>query len=446
MPDDLRSKALAGDALALTQAQLGVLQGQQMAGDEAVFHAAECVEFSGEFDASAFEQALRNTLLEAGPLHLRVFEHDGQFRQQLVEPRADALYFRDLGGQDQAPRLEAELREALATPFDADNGRLFEHRLYRLDARRHVWLHRAHHLLLDGYGFQLVARRVAAQYTALRSGAVCAATGFGDLRAVVAADVAYQQSADREADRRFWLETLAGLQPVSLSRSPSPGIGRGRRHGDVLAVETSLRLKSLSAEFGLSWPELLIAGFAGYLASHEAAQAQGRDVVLGLPIMQRLGGPASRTPCTAMNVMPLPVPKAGEQAFPQLANAVRESLQALRPHARYRFEHLEGDLEDAGYARGLLATEINVMPFEHPSRFGKDGECAARTRILAAGPVEDLAAIFTARGDDIGFDLDGRPQNYTLAELSSHWSGFGDFLAGWLARPWVTARSLGARR
>ena len=439
MPDDLRAPTLAGEALALTQAQLGVMQGQQMAGDEAVFHAAECIELNGELDANAFEQALGNTLLEARPLHVRVFERDQGFQQQLVEPRADALHFRDLSGQDSELRLQAELREALATPFDADNGRLFEHRLYKLDAQRHVWLHRAHHLLLDGYGFQLVTRRVADQYAALRSGSKCGPASFGDLAAVVAADIAYQQSADREADRRFWLETLADLQPVSLSRAPSPGIGRGRRHGGTLAIGASTKLKSLAAEFGLSWPELLIASFAGYLAVH----GQGRDVVIGLPVMQRLGGPASRTPCTAMNVMPLPVPRAGEQALPKLANAIRESLQRLRPHARYRFEHLEGDLEAAGYARGLLATEINVMPFEHPSRFA---ECSAQTRILAAGPVEDLAAIFTARGDDIGFDLDGRPQNYTLAELTSHWSAYGDFLASWLDRPWVSARSLGAMR
>jgi hypothetical protein len=443
MPDDLRSSALAGETLALTQAQLGVLQGQQMAGDQSVFHAAECVELSGSLETEAFEQALRNTLLEARPLHVRVFEQNGRFQQQLVEPRADTLYFRDLSGPDSELRFETELREALATPFDADNGRLFEHRLYKLDAQRHVWLHRAHHLLLDGYGFQLVTRRVAARYAALRAGSDCAAASFGDLRAVVAADVAYQQSADREADRRFWLETLAGLQPPSLSRSPSPGIGRGRRHGGTLAGGTSARVKSLAAEFGLSWPELLIAGFAGYLGVHGDSNESGRDVVIGLPIMQRLGGPASRTPCTAMNVMPLPVPRAGEQALPKLASAVRENLQRLRPHARYRFEHLEGDLEAAGYARGLLATEINVMPFEHPSRFG---DCRAQTRILAAGPVEDLAAIFIARADDIGFDLDGRPQNYTPAELATHWSGFGDFLAGWLDEPWSSAQRIGAPR
>ena len=38
------------DPLPLTQAQLGVLQGQQMAGDDSVFHAAECLEISGPLD------------------------------------------------------------------------------------------------------------------------------------------------------------------------------------------------------------------------------------------------------------------------------------------------------------------------------------------------------------------------------------------------------------
>lgn len=423
-------------ALPLTQAQLGVLLGQQLAGDDSVFHAAEATEIDGPLDIVLFEQALQATLSEARSLHLRVQRQDGEYRQQPVAAPRGVLHLVDAAGLDQAA-FEALLDEALARPFDIASGDLYEHRLYRRAADRHVWLHRAHHLLLDGYGFQLIARRVAAQYAARLAGTPPSPAAFGELAAVVEADRAYQASTARAADRAFWLQTLKGLSPVSLCARTQPGIGRGHRVGGALPQRTADALRQLAMRLDLSWPELLIAAFAGYLAQ----RGHGRDVVLGLPVMQRLGGPVARTPCTAMNVMPLPVPDAATQSLAGLAASLRTAMPRLRAHQRYRFEHLEGDLEQAGYARGLLGTEVNVMPFESPSAFGP---CRARTQVLAAGPVEDLAAIFMARGEAIDFDLDGRPQNYSRDELRAHWRGFADFLSCALAAPSTPLRELPA--
>ncbi|WP_366946414.1 condensation domain-containing protein [Nevskia sp.] len=422
------------EALPLTQAQLGVLQGQRMAGDDSVFHAAECIEINGPLDVDLFTQALDATLAEASSLHLRLFERDGQAWQQPIAARSSGLQLQDLSGID-ATAFEVELASELTRPFDPEAGLLFEHRLYRLDANRHCWLHRAHHLLLDGYGFQMIARRVAAHYQACLRGESAGSSPFTGLQAVVAADIAYQQSTARAVDRQFWLDHLVNKQPRSLAASPIAGIARGRRHGSELPIVLSALLKCRAAEFGLSWPELITAGFAGYLAIY----GHGRDVVLGMPVMQRLGSAALTVPCTAMNVMPLPLADAGNQSLALLTGSVRMSLQRQRPHQRYRFEHLEHDLETGGYNRGLLATEINVMPFGHPEKLGP---CRLGTRILAAGPVEDLAAIFVPQANSIGFDLDGRAENYSAAELAAHSQRFAEFFGGWLEQPWMTAAEL----
>jgi enterobactin synthetase component F len=423
----LRTAPAADGALALTQAQLGVLFGQQLAGDDSVFHAAEYTVIEGAFEVEAFKFALQTTLQEASALHLRIVERDGVYQQHLLAPPPLALPTLDV--EDQSDEVfAATLRVDAARPFDAETGNLFEHRLYRRGAHHHVWLHRAHHLLLDGYGFQLVARRVATHYAARLGGHTAAPARFGELAAVVSADAAYQASAARDVDRRFWLTRLAGLQPVSLCPAPTPGIGRGRRIAGELPATTVSALQHCAVALDLSWPELVIAAYAGYLARH----GHGRDVVLGLPVMQRLGGAVARAPCTAMNVMPLPVAEAATQSLAGLARALRVEMPQLRAHQRYRFEHLEGDLEEAGYPPGLLGTEINVMPFESPARFGA---CRAHTRTLAAGPVEDLAAIFTARGDAIDFDLDGRPQNYDDTTLRAHHQRISDFLTTALQQP-----------
>lgn len=407
--------------LPLTQAQTGVLLGQQLAGEASVFYAAEYTELDGPLDYELFTQALQATLREADTLQVRIVEMDGAYRQQRVEHSPPTLAVAPAEQLSQTAFM-AELFGQIQQAFNPAAGYLYEHKLYRREAKRHVWLHRAHHLLLDGYGFQLIARRVAVYYEALLSGKPLAAAAFGTLDAILEADQAYQNSFDREDDRRYWLAELAGLQPKSLSPHPTPGIGRGRRIGGALPDAVCLSLKRRALELDLSWPELLIAGFAGYLARY----GYGRDTVLGLTTMLRASGAVARTPCSAMNVMPLPLRQVEELNLANAARRLRRDLARHRPHQRYRFEHLEFDLEDAGYPRGLLGTEINVMPFEPPSRFGP---CRALTHTLAAGPVEDLAAVFMARGDTIVLDLDGREENYDESTLRRHWLGITDYLA-----------------
>lgn len=418
---------VVGGAWPLTQAQLGVLLGQQLAGDDSVFYAAECTELEGPFDPVLFEQAVHATLREATSLHRRIVKHEGGYEQQRIAPRLPALALQIVERHSDSD-FTAELSAQLVRPFDPETGYLYDHRLYRRAPDRHVWLHRAHHLLLDGYGFQLIARRVAAHYGALVSGETAPPAVFGDLGPVVEADRTYQESPDRETDRQFWLDTLAGLSPKSLCPNTVTGIGRGRRIGGELPAPTVARLKACAQELNLTWPELLIAGFAAFLAVH----GHGRDVVLGMINMMRHSGTLARTPCSVMNVMPLPVPNAERLSLAAIADAVRRDMPRLRRHQRYRFEHLEFDLERAGYPHGLLCTEINIMPFEPPSRFGP---CRAYTRTLAAGPVEDLAAVFMARGDAIILDLDGRPENYDDVTLRIHWQRIAAFLARALDRP-----------
>ncbi|MBD9356114.1 condensation domain-containing protein [Methylomonas albis] len=408
-------------SLALTQAQIGVLLGQQLAQDSSVFYAAEYTEIQGPLDCELFALALHSTLQEADTLQVRLVGKESEYRQQPCSHPLPRLLVTPAEGLTDAAFM-AVLSAQIRQGFDTVSGRLYAHTLYRRAANRHVWLHRAHHLVLDGYGFQLIARRVASHYQALLAGVPAAPAGFGSLAALVEADQAYQDSPERDTDRRYWLAALAGLQPKSLCPCPAVGIGRGQRIGGALPDTLSARLKIRAQEWDLSWPELVIAGFAGYLGRHGC----GRDVVLGLTTMLRSSGMVARTPCSAMNVMPLPFQQAEDINLAAAARSLRQDFSQHRPHQRYRFEHLEFDLEDAGYPRGLLGTEINVMPFEPPSRFGP---CTAKTYTLAAGPVEDLAAIFMARGDSIVLDLDGRAENYDAPTLRAHWNGISDFLA-----------------
>ena len=112
---------------------------------------------------------------------------------------------------------EAWMREDLARPVDLARGPLFTEALFTAGPDRLFWYQRAHHIALDGYGFSLIARRVAELYTARVEGRSSEGGAFGSLRRVVDEDLAYRASPDLERDRAFWTQRFADRpEPVSL--------------------------------------------------------------------------------------------------------------------------------------------------------------------------------------------------------------------------------------
>ncbi|MGV7636687.1 condensation domain-containing protein, partial [Mycobacterium kansasii] len=68
-----------------------------------------------------------------------------------------------------------------------------------------------HHLVFDGYSAAMLSRRVAAHYTALRTGAEPPKSPFGSFADFVAADQEYRASERHEADRAYWRDELTPL-------------------------------------------------------------------------------------------------------------------------------------------------------------------------------------------------------------------------------------------
>ncbi|HYN93021.1 MAG TPA: condensation domain-containing protein, partial [Pilimelia sp.] len=188
----------------LPAAQAGIWTGQLLAPGDPMYNAAECVELTGPLDRAAFEVALGATLAEAEALHVRYA--DGPVGAAGRTPDW-GLSFVDLRtAADPAGAALAWLRADLARPVDLRRGPLFGQALLRVADDRHLWCQRIHHIAADGYAFTLLARRVAAHYSALVVGGGPAGdTAFGPLADALAEDARYAGSARAVADREFWL-------------------------------------------------------------------------------------------------------------------------------------------------------------------------------------------------------------------------------------------------
>lgn len=417
----------SGEHLPLTAAQYGIWLGQQLDPGSPMYWTAEAVELTGELDGAAFEAALRRAVAECDALH-QCFSSDGERAWQTTERRGNWILERHhLDDAGAHAWMQADLQQRP----DLAGGILFGSALLHIEPRRTLWYLRAHHVALDGFGHALLAQRVAALYSSAVSGTAMPAARPAALAPVVAEDAAYQASPACIADRDFWCARLADAPPPVLLASPAPAAGGVLRQRGWLDQERF--------DAGADWSALLIAAFGAWLQRESGSS----DLTIGLPVMGRMGSVALGIPCMAMNIVALRLRIAPDATLADLARQVAAELRCIRPHQRYRYEHLKEALGIAGGKKRLFGAVINLMPFDRPPGFGP---LAARALPVAAGPVEDLSLTIAPGAHGMRCDLEANPAAYdgaTLARLHASLLAAIDALLG--ARDKPVAQVLGRR-
>lgn len=408
--------------LPLSAAQLGIWLGQRLLPLSSVYWTAEVVELRGALDEAALRHAIEQGVSACEALHMR-FVSEGEEVWQTPCKTPWQLRCQDLSGAGDAAACEAAAQDWLEDDLrhipDLTHGPLFASSLLRLGEDRHWWVLRAHHIVLDGYGYALLTRRVAALYTAATLGeeAVSAhelSPPRASLAAVVQEALDYQQKA--EADRHFWVERLrSAAAPVSLG-PPMPLAQGVRRLRTTLEPQVQTHWQQAAARCGVDWGAWVLAAVAAWLARRTGAD----EVILGLPVMTRLGSRALTVPCMAMNIVPLRIPVAASQGVQALAQQVAAELKTIRRHQRYRYEWLRHDLAQArgqvGQPSALFGPVVNLMPFDRPSHFG---ELAVTQSPVSAGPVEDLSISIVPSSQGVRVDLEANPDAYDEGSLEA---------------------------
>ncbi|MFD3514610.1 amino acid adenylation domain-containing protein [Streptomyces sp. NPDC058657] len=411
--------------LKLTAAQSGMWFAQALDPHSPAQNTAECLEIHGPVDPEVFARTLRQVVSEADALRVRIVDAaDGPLQLPLAIPQLP-LHVADLRSRTN-PFADAMewMRADLDTPFDLAKGPLFAHALFQVGDARWLWYQRVHHVVMDGFGYSLLARRTAEVYTALAAGESPADSPFGRLADLVDEDAGYRASETYDKDRRFWDGAFADRPeaPNLAGRTALPSRTFHRRTAHLSPTATD-QLRELASSIRATWPEVLIAAQALHLSRATHAE----EVVLGLPMMGRMGSVALRVPGMVMNVLPLRLTVSPSATFAELTRQVVLGIRAARRHQRYRYEDIRRDLGLLGEGRSLVGPLINVMPFDYALTFA-----GARTEAhnLSAGPVDDLTVNVYDRTDGSGLriDYDGNPALYGTDELALHQARFLELL------------------
>ena len=241
-------EAQENNPLPLSDAQLGIWFAQTIDPSSPGYNLAEYLEIGGLINATLFETALRQVVDETEALRVRFVSGDDGPRQIIGAAPDWSMSFIDVSAAID-PRAAAErwMKADLAQPIDLTCGPLFTYALFKAAPDRFFWYSRHHHIVMDGFGFALVARRAAEVYSALAAGLPADAGTFGALALMLEDDAGYRASKRFEQDRLYWKDHLAGLpEPASLGDQPrlkSPGF---IRHTGSLPFSSVQQLRSVA--------------------------------------------------------------------------------------------------------------------------------------------------------------------------------------------------------
>ncbi len=366
--------ATAGDSRApVTEAQREIWLASQLSDTAScAFNESTVLHLRGPFQRQPMEAAIAR-MIERHQALRTTFDADGDF-QYVQQAMAIDIAFEDLATMDDAgrqSRIKTVLDQEAGTPFDLVAGPLFRVRILKLAADYHLMVTTAHHIVCDGWSFDVMMRDLSHVYTLY-------CEGREDRRPLPMQITEYarwqqrqQESPEVREDLQYWLDQFAKSVPVLElpSDRPRPALKsyRGGRETRLLEREAYARIKEVGARRGATLFATLLAAYAVLLY-----RLSGRsDLVVGILAAGQsvVGSHDLVGHCT--NLLPLRVRVDGARPFTELLREVKNLVLDAYEHQRVTFGTLVGklDLRRDPSRTPLVSVLFNIDPAIHGMRF-----------------------------------------------------------------------------
>lgn len=398
--------------------------------DEAVSTVAHYLDIEGEVDESALKRAIEHTIAESDVLSLRFRrgEADKEPRQCCDPHQFPTLETVDLRSFD-APVEEAikKMEADVQMRIDLCQDKLATQALFRVAEQRYLWYIRAHHIIMDGYGFALIEQRCGHYYRHFR-GLAEAGHAFHPFTSFLAEEEAYRNSARWQADRTYWSDYLDHHGSLPVIHKGVEDYGTPGEHLEQPFADTfSESLRTRATEIGIGWPDLLVLLSGAFLFHTLPKQTiAGQEILpLWLPFMSRWGSVGAHMPGMLVNILPFHVSLGPQETLRTYLTRSASVLKKQRKHGRYRIEQIAMDQNVAKGSRFYFSPLINVLPFSAPQFEG----CKVTRQVLANGPAEGFSLTYRAEDDasNMILQIDTDPSVTGLKSLQKQ--NIRDFLA-----------------
>ncbi|CAH0524001.1 Dimodular nonribosomal peptide synthase [Allocatenococcus thiocycli] len=424
----------AEQLLPLTDAQAGIWFAQLRDPENPIYKTGEYLLIDGAVDEPCFVEAVKAAIEEVDSLHAK-FVTTTEGPRMVIERQPWQVDRFDFSSESEPLNAAIDwMKVQLKAPVNLEQGPLFSMALLKLTEDKFVWFLSLHHIAIDGYSMSLIVSRVAHIYSQLIKGKPFDKVEFVDQQAMLTEDNNYKASEKYQNDRAFYLQRYADhSDTVNLAGQPTVTSDHFLRLKGVMPVSDFQQMELLAKQCRTHWYSVLIASIAAYV--HRMTRS--KEVVLGVPLMGRLGSVAIQTPAMRVNILPVRVSFDDGLDIKTLVKQVNQEFSSVRRHQGYRYEELHRELNLVKDNRNLFGPLVNIMPFEYEHKFG---ELNSKAHNLSAGPVDDISLYCYELGGELHVDMDANPELYSEREIQEHQQRLFHFMSDFFA----AAREQGA--
>ncbi|MHA6203850.1 non-ribosomal peptide synthetase [Dyella soli] len=395
-PPILRRPQQERAPLSLMQRRLWALE--ELQPGRVTYNAPSAHRLRGPLHEAAFEMAMHE-LMQRQPILRTAFRHDGGDVEQVVED-VDLKLFpaEDLSALPEQQRervLMERLQELTDTPFELSRAPLFSARMFRLGADDHVFFFMPHHIIWDGWSFDILYAELSQLYKAFAEGRPSPLpplpVTYGDFAAWHAQ---WLGSQPFKAQLAYWHERLARVGetralPTDHPRRPGmSGVGRtewirvSREDTDAMhevarKADATLNMALLALYY------VLLSGMAGQ-----------KNLVVGTPVRARNQTEVESVMGYFNNLLPLHVTVDPGLSFLDFLRQVKDAAIESFGHPDVPLEYLQRELR-TGHGNGAVLYQA-LFSFQDARQRVVDWGGLQHEQILLfqSGATEDLGLWF----------------------------------------------------
>ncbi|KVE35539.1 non-ribosomal peptide synthetase [Burkholderia sp. TSV86] len=335
----------------LSAPQAGLYFVDKIAGGNASYSIRYILAFDSEIDRAALDAGFNALVARHEALRTTFVEVDGQACQRIADSARFELGWEDLTAFDdevKSAKFDDLTRRFTAQTFDLARGPLLHATLVRLARDRHALLLGIHHIVIDGWSAQVMARELDALYRAFKHGG---AHGLPDVRAQYRDFAQWQRDAyarNRMAeDFSYWRDVLAGapaLLELPLDK-PRPMVSSyaGEIVQTTLPPDTAANFSALARDESTTLFVVFLTAVSVLL--HRISGV--RDICIGYPVAGRSHAEFEDTIGLFTNMLVLRSRFDEKMTFHTAVEQTQRHVADALDHANLPFDRLVEALEPA---------------------------------------------------------------------------------------------------
>ena len=373
--------------------------------DVPIYNVAVAYRLKGQLAVRAIEQAVRSIERRHDILRTTFPLIDGKPVQHIVptQDHSDAFLQINLDAvpePERSQRISQAIESEVTRIIDLAQAPLWRVALLRLGEDAHILVLTMHHIITDGWSFDVLLKELTALYRAFRQ---------GDGSPLPELSLQYHEYAEEqrksfagaefESQRRYWTDQLAGsIPPLRLpgGRSKSDGNQGAISFPFALSIELSRELINLSQRENATLFVTMLAGFEALL--HQSTQQE--DLLLSTPVTGRHRSHSRDLIGYFNNILPMRLDLSGD---PSLLELVRRTRRVAFDAYKNQDVPFQWNADLPSLRRMSLSRLLFSLDMEWPPRLDLVGlACEPIAVDTAAADFDFSVSLWTSQGQILG--------------------------------------------